>query len=278
MSNVIKVKRGAKANIPTLNAGELAFTTDTKEAYVGDGVMNHLLGPSALIGAATNLRAYNSSPYQITATADELIVKTGIGGSVRLLTSVSVSALIGVSGANGLRSGLSPTANTWYYMYVIYNPSTGTAAGFLDSASTPVLPDGYTMYALVSMAYYNSIPVLWNYHQMGKVVKYSEFSDHRVVNGGTSTTFTSTSLASHVPPNAVIALLQSYVQQGAAALGASQYSHDGTNVHAVIGYAWPSIDTMGAAEVALPTAQTFWYRVSGANVTTYIDVMGFTLQ
>ncbi|BCZ49428.1 hypothetical protein psyc5s11_54950 [Clostridium gelidum] len=40
MSNKIQFKRGIKANLPVLDAGEPAFTTDTKEFFVGDGVGN----------------------------------------------------------------------------------------------------------------------------------------------------------------------------------------------------------------------------------------------
>ena len=40
MSNTIKFKRGAKANLPTLSAGEPAFTTDTNDMYIGNGTSN----------------------------------------------------------------------------------------------------------------------------------------------------------------------------------------------------------------------------------------------
>ena len=40
MANTIKIKRGTKANLPTLNQGELAFCTDTDEVYIGTGSSN----------------------------------------------------------------------------------------------------------------------------------------------------------------------------------------------------------------------------------------------
>ena len=43
MSNTIQVKRGANASLPTLNAGEFGFSTDTYQVYIGDGVDNHEL-------------------------------------------------------------------------------------------------------------------------------------------------------------------------------------------------------------------------------------------
>lgn len=40
MSNKIQFKRGIKANLPTLNVGEPAFTTDTNEFFIGNGINN----------------------------------------------------------------------------------------------------------------------------------------------------------------------------------------------------------------------------------------------
>ena len=47
MANTIKIKRGTEATLPTLQAGELGYTTDTHKLYVGDGTDNHLIGPGA---------------------------------------------------------------------------------------------------------------------------------------------------------------------------------------------------------------------------------------
>jgi hypothetical protein len=41
MANTLQVRRGANADLPTLNAGELGFSTDTHQAYIGDGAANH---------------------------------------------------------------------------------------------------------------------------------------------------------------------------------------------------------------------------------------------
>ena len=43
MSNIIKFIRGAEADIPVLNQGEPAFTTDTHKVFIGDGAANHQL-------------------------------------------------------------------------------------------------------------------------------------------------------------------------------------------------------------------------------------------
>jgi len=38
---LIKIKRGQEANLPILNEGEFAFTTDTYKVFIGDGTNNH---------------------------------------------------------------------------------------------------------------------------------------------------------------------------------------------------------------------------------------------
>ena len=38
MANKIQIKRGLKANLPTLSVGELAYCTDTKELFIGTGI------------------------------------------------------------------------------------------------------------------------------------------------------------------------------------------------------------------------------------------------
>ena len=51
------------ADIPTLNAGEHAFTTDTHKVYVGDGATNYLLAMS------TDLHTQNTDTLLSIATA-----------------------------------------------------------------------------------------------------------------------------------------------------------------------------------------------------------------
>ncbi|NFL32854.1 hypothetical protein FDB92_17145, partial [Clostridium butyricum] len=40
MANKIQIRRGKKANLPTLSAGEPAFCTDTNQLFVGNGASN----------------------------------------------------------------------------------------------------------------------------------------------------------------------------------------------------------------------------------------------
>ncbi len=44
MPNTLQIRRGTKANLPTLAAGEPGFCTDTYELYIGDGATNRPIG------------------------------------------------------------------------------------------------------------------------------------------------------------------------------------------------------------------------------------------
>lgn len=68
MSQVIKIKRGNKTNLPTLAAGEMGLCTDTKEVFIGDGSANIFVGRAMMgtyaarpnAGAAGRLYYVNS--------------------------------------------------------------------------------------------------------------------------------------------------------------------------------------------------------------------------
>jgi len=49
MANTIQVRRGSDGSLPTLNAGEFGFSTDTYQTYIGDGVTNHELSARSSI-------------------------------------------------------------------------------------------------------------------------------------------------------------------------------------------------------------------------------------
>ena len=61
MANTIKIKRGSNANLPSLNEGELAFTTDTKQLYAGT--------------ASGNKELFKDIPFPTGGLTGELLVK-----------------------------------------------------------------------------------------------------------------------------------------------------------------------------------------------------------
>ena len=105
--------------------------------------------PTAIAGDAKALiiKVNATNPtYQVDVSADDLVVKDGIGGA-DLLAGVSLTVDITASGANGLDTG-TEASSTWYFVWTIWDGS--TTAGLLStSATAPTLPTGYTHKALV---------------------------------------------------------------------------------------------------------------------------------
>ena len=74
----IKIKRGIKADLPTLEEGELGFTTDTKEVYVGASGGNKNVIHSNFASKSAN--------YVITDEdgLDMLMITTGSSANVQI--------------------------------------------------------------------------------------------------------------------------------------------------------------------------------------------------
>lgn len=151
----------------------------------------------------------------VTVTADEFVVESATG-SYQTLRSVNISPSLTSSGVNGLDAG-SATANTWYALYVIWNPSTGVVAGlFSTSYTSPTLPTGYTHYAFVESVRVGATNTkVYPFIKRGSDVFYTPTTGTdipndfiQVVSAGSAGTSTAVSLQSAVPPNATVAKMQ----------------------------------------------------------------------
>lgn len=76
MSNTIQVKRGANASLPTLNAGEFGFSTDTKQIYIGDGAANHELAKKTDILDPVSYKVATGESVAI-ADYEQLLIHVG---------------------------------------------------------------------------------------------------------------------------------------------------------------------------------------------------------
>ena len=149
MTNVIQVKRGANASLPTLNAGEFGFSTDTKQLYIGDGVANHEIFYQTDILSADQV-GIEEIP---TATYDDVqdIINTFSSGMITGgVISDSGSGQIDVSAGTGLIKttdsavgvtqsfNLSLTENITLtdvnvnYIYINYNAGSPVVAVTID--------------------------------------------------------------------------------------------------------------------------------------------------
>lgn len=94
-----------------------------------------------------------------TLTADEVVVKSALGGLAYKVASFSKTINLATAGAGGMDTGAAPV-NGFVAIYAIYNPSTGASALLATNATSVKaaevyvganMPSGYTASALVGV-------------------------------------------------------------------------------------------------------------------------------
>lgn len=107
---------------------------------------------SGLITAASrdggNLQVVANNSNVLLVNVDYLILRDA-SNNLFQLKNVSETINRTISGAGGIDTGVV-TANTFYYLYIIYNPTTTSVDGLMSlNSSAPSLPAGYTYYRKV---------------------------------------------------------------------------------------------------------------------------------
>lgn len=171
-------------------------------------------------GLFSNLKAGSTGlSAVVTITADEIVLKSSTNEYVTVRNVSVTPSFANAAGANGMDVGAAgtQTASTWYYPWVIYNPTTTTVAGILSlSATAPTLPSGYTFAARASAvrtdATANKFPL--SFLQVGKQVRYvvaagSNFAASAVMASGilgsvTTPTWSAVNVDPFIPPTSSI--------------------------------------------------------------------------
>lgn len=185
------------ASLPISSVGKAVVNIATIRDLVSYLQLNNFAGLPTRNLVITNGGAFPD--VHLTITAAELTVFDASGFGHRL-TSVNVTCAMDVLGVNGRDTG-SEAASTWYYVYVIWNGTT-VASLFSTSATSPVLPSGYTFFRRVGSIYNNASSNLRRIRQVQGKVRYTE--SLAALNGAvTSNAWTAVSIASLVPPTAI---------------------------------------------------------------------------
>jgi len=152
--------------------------------------------------------------------------------------SISLTLSMSTTGANAIDTG-TVSASTWYYTYVIYNPTTNTVACLAStSSSSPTLPSGYTFYVRVGAILTNSSSYLYRIIQRGHRAQY--IVDGTILTGmlrlasgasGTPATpgWTTVSTSSYVPSTAKSIDLALFGYGGTKVLVAPNSNYGGYN-------------------------------------------------
>jgi hypothetical protein len=214
---------------------------------------------------------------KVDLTSAQIAVSTG-AGAIQILSNISVTIDITVSGANGLDTG-SEAASAWYYIYVIYNSSTATAAGLFSTSSTsPTLPSGYTYSSCVGSVRNDASSNFFEFEQRNQFV----YSSNTLVSAGTSATLTNVSISTAVPPDAVTVNIEAQFRTTSGTsvisvvVGPSASLGDWSEVAMpnMISTSWASAQL---GEIVMTTPQQIAYRVVGTNAVTNIFLRAYTL-
>ncbi len=126
--------------------------------------------------------------------------------SFDMVNTTTLNTTITSSGAGGLDTG-SEAASTWYYVWLIFNPSTKTYAAMLSISSTsPTMPSGYTKKRRVGVVRNDASSNFLSFICKGtkNTKKYLYLEDMSsvtsVLSGGTATTNTNVNCGAFVPP------------------------------------------------------------------------------
>ncbi|HWR07089.1 MAG TPA: hypothetical protein VN379_09470, partial [Sporomusa sp.] len=136
----------ALTGIPT--APTPAAGTNTTQVATAAFVQAAVSASSSGISGFSNLKILVTGNSAATITANAISLLNAVKNQY-IASSVSLALNTAITGANGRDTG-SLAVSTWYYLYVIYNPTTATVACLMSTNSTtPTLPSGYTYFARV---------------------------------------------------------------------------------------------------------------------------------
>lgn len=132
MSNLIKVKRGTKSSLPTLNVGELGFCSDTNELYIGTASGNVKLAPSSVAGGASIPSPLSANYYFVaplfTATSTVALTANRIYAIPFVLSVSKTITTIGIT--------VSTAASGTTVQVGVYSDSDGSPNALLYSTSS----------------------------------------------------------------------------------------------------------------------------------------------
>jgi hypothetical protein len=229
------------------------------------------------------------------ASANTILLKSGLRAvddtSTQLMSMISDTTLsLNSTGVNALDTG-SEAASTFYYVWLIRNPSTNVVAGLLSASSTsPTLPSGYTQKRRLPVAIRNdgNSDIIDFYVASGwptrpeiyynvNIGDYINPGSNGVLYGGSATTFSDISLSNFVPPISRQALLKIeyyYTStQGSLRIREKGKTHEGFQYIEVPG------SNLSAMMLRMPcdSSQVIQYRGTASGLMNYIWVMGFVV-
>ena len=208
-----------------LENGDLIYDSSTNAFRARVGSTTRYLIHDGNINTVSSLpKGYVGGPAPVWAAVTGITLLAGIRArnstntdDIELAGNVTLS--LAVSGAAGLDTG-AEASNTFYYVYLIKNPTSGVTSAVFSSVNEKVsgsitLPSGYTLkaqlpYAVRNDASSNVIRGVWqNDGTFYYSVPFFRFitttaGTTAIVSAGTAAAFTSASFSSFIPANCIV--------------------------------------------------------------------------
>ncbi len=289
----IKLNPATQPYVPAAN-GELGYDS-TNHAYKirVDGTNQDIYHAGNLVLPVTN--GYSGGKLPVYTNSNTITIPAGFtmmkpDGTIFHFASDTTVAL-NASGAGGLVDG-SDANNTHYYLYAIKKSSDGTvsvvASTVNETASGSItLPSGYDLKTQIPLSVYNDdfaniIPfaMTWMSGKRSHTVfrDYEESATYRVLNGGSSATFSTISL-SILPETAIFTDLHIDLYANGFGTVYIRATGSGLTTGRKVGYQYSTdMNYAFVTDVVLSASRQIDYRVPtgfGAGDTS-IYVYGWT--
>lgn len=205
-------------------------------------------------------------------------LEIGIGAArttsdITIRVSSAITVHITTSGKNGLDTG-SEASSTWYYVWLIYNETTGEVAGLLSiSRTNPTMPTGFTEKVLIGTIRNGTSSNFLKFYSIrksqGNMVNYLENADStlRILTSGGATSFSDVILSSLVPPTSRLALLQLETVNKDADLRPN--SETMSSLYEI------ATNTIVLRECVLDSSQIIEYKMATSGGSLHIEVLGY---
>lgn len=255
--------------------------TSTTSVTVGTGInfpdgSTQVTANGGAIPSAFSGLQINASVSTISVNYNYVSLMSGT--SFRTVSAGSLSISATTSGANGLDTG-TIAANTWYAVYVIYNPTTMTSAGLISlSGTAPTLPSGYTYMARVGWVRYGASALVPSIQYGNRAMWVSQSSGYPVISNTSQSQWTAFNMtALGFAPSTAGSFIVSGFNPNSS--GAAQYAVNSNSNVSTFYYAALSFYVNGAY-LADPTMQATIQNENGniyiyANSPCYIFSQGW---
>lgn len=250
-------------------------------------VPNGISGASRVSGLSGNVNAATPlTKYDLSAAA--VAMRNAAGVLITRYTTGTLTCDLGLAGsaANGRDQSGAFSANSWVYLYFIWNGTTLATIASL-SATAPTLPTGYTHYALATAIRWNASSNIMPTIVRGSYA-YIDLAEGsaRTLTAGTATAYTTVNCATFAPPIALHAQFRFAIVAGLASAGGiaivvrpTGASGGITLVRARAEVAGSQVDAATVAEIPMNSSQQIDYKfdVAPSSGGAYIDVLGYTV-